>query len=169
MCTHDLGGQSVYNGYGRTSAADAEIGAATVVAGGPTAQSVVRPCASAHACKSAVACKGNDLETYVGRAGCLAFLPGSSLCWGCAVRSSGRSCSGRFRVHQCGGGRTGVRQAAETARWRRVGTRVDWSCNRRCCGGGVCTHGLPSRGGYQRCFCTALLVQFRLSSAKQVL
>jgi hypothetical protein len=33
-----------------------------------------------------------------------------------------------FRLHLCGGGAT---TGAETARWRRVGTRVDWSCNRR--------------------------------------
>ena len=31
------------------------------------------------------------------------------------------------RLHLCGGGAT---TAAETARWRRVGTRVDWSCSR---------------------------------------
>ena len=32
-------------------------------------------------------------------------------------------------VHQCDGRAT---TPAGTARWRRVGTRVDWSCNRRC-------------------------------------
>ena len=47
---HGLGWQSTDNGYGRTcSAADAKIGA---VVGGPAAQSVVRLCASAHACKA---------------------------------------------------------------------------------------------------------------------
>ena len=34
----------------------------------------------------------------------------------------------RLGVHLCGGRAT---TAAETARWRRVGTRVDWGCNRR--------------------------------------
>ena len=53
------------------------------------------------------------------------------------------------RPHLCSGGAT---TAAETARWRRVGTRVDWSRIRRCCGGGLfCTLGLPYRGSGQRC------------------
>jgi hypothetical protein len=47
------------------------------------------------------------------------------------------------RLHLCGGGAT---TAAETARWRRVGTRVDWSCSRRCARSGVCTLGPPRRG-----------------------
>ena len=34
----------------------------------------------------------------------------------------------RLGVHLCGGRAT---TAAGTARWRRVGTRVDWGCNRR--------------------------------------
>ena len=46
--------------------------------------------------QSAVACTGKELDTYVGRGGCFAFLPGSWLCWGCAVQSSGSGCSGRF-------------------------------------------------------------------------
>ncbi len=46
--------------------------------------------------QSAVACTGKELETYVGSGGCFAFLPGPWLYWGCAVRSSGSSCSGRF-------------------------------------------------------------------------
>ena len=45
------------------------------------------------------------------------------------------------RLHLCGGGAT---TAAETARWRRVGTRVDWSCSRRCGRTGFCTLGLGS-------------------------
>jgi hypothetical protein len=60
------------------------------------------------------------------------------------------------RLHLCGGGAT---TAAETARWRRVGTRVDWSCNRRCLRSNLCTLGLPLRGSGQRCL---LLLQFRL-------
>ena len=46
--------------------------------------------------RSAVAFTGKELETYDGRAGCFALLPGSWLGWGCAVRSSGSGCSGRF-------------------------------------------------------------------------
>ena len=45
------------------------------------------------------------------------------------------------RLHLCGRGAT---TAAETARWRRVGTRVDWSCSRRCGRTGFCTLGLGS-------------------------
>jgi hypothetical protein len=55
MCTHGLGGDAEHMSstdinHGHTgSAADAEIGAAAAAAGGPTAQSLSRPCASAHA------------------------------------------------------------------------------------------------------------------------
>ena len=42
------------------------------------------------------------------------------------------------RRHLCGGDAT---TAAETARWRRVGTRVDWSCSRRCLRSNLCTLG----------------------------
>ena len=65
-------------------------------------------------------------------------------------RSAGAATSGAagaaavaVGVHLCDGGAT---TAAETARWRRVGTRVDWSCNQRCCRSGVCTLGRPRRG-----------------------
>jgi hypothetical protein len=96
MCTHGLDGDeehmsSTENGHGRTcSAADADSGRRPRSAVGGTALRI-------GACvQSAVACTGTELETYVGRAGCFAFLPGSWLCWGRAVRSSGSSCSGRF-------------------------------------------------------------------------
>ena len=64
------------------------------------------------------------------------------------------------RRHLCGGGAT---TAAETARWRRVGTRVDWSCNRRCIRSGFCTLFLPLRGSGQRCLRNILVLHFRLS------
>ena len=64
--------------------------------------------------QSAVACTGKELETYVKRAGCVAFLPGPWLCCGCAVRSSGSSCSGRFDCTCVVGG------CDQSARWRRI-------------------------------------------------
>ena len=71
--------------------------------------------------QSAVACTGKELETYVKRAGCVAFLPGPWLCCGCAVRSSGSSCSGRFDC-TCvvGGVRSKRPMAADTASARRA-------------------------------------------------
>ena len=108
------------------SAMDAEIGAA---AGGPTAESVVRPCASAHACKALpVACTGKELETLVGRAGCFAFLPDWSLCRGGAVLSSG---SGRFDCTCAVGVRSKRPMGAGAARVRGARTGAPASLRER--------------------------------------
>jgi hypothetical protein len=127
MCTHGPGGQSTDNATaGTCSAADAEIGAA---AGGPTAQSSVRPCASAHACKALpVACTGKELETLVGRAGCFAFLPNWSLCRGGAVLSSG---SGRFDCTCAVGVRSKRPMGAGAARVRGARTGAPASLRER--------------------------------------
>ena len=71
--------------------------------------------------QSAVACTGKELETYVGSGGCFAFLPGPWLCWGCAVRSSGRRRSGRFGCTSVMGVRSKRPMAAEMASARRAG------------------------------------------------
>ena len=58
------------------------------------------------------------------------------------------------RLHLCGGGAT---TPVETARWRRVGTRVDWSCSRRCLRSKLCTLGLPFLGNACQSLCTSRL------------
>jgi hypothetical protein len=84
VCAHVAGGQSAGRGYGRTCPAeDAEIGSS-----GRRPQSTVGCTALRIGAyePSAVAYKGKELWTYVGRGrSCSAFLPGCSpaaLCWG---------------------------------------------------------------------------------------
>ena len=114
MCTHGLDGDeehmsSTENGRGRTcSAADADSGRRPRSAVGGTALRI-------GACvQSAVACTGTELETYAGRAGCFAFLPGSVALLGLRRPEQREQVQWPIRLHMCGGG------CDQSARWRRI-------------------------------------------------
>jgi hypothetical protein len=77
--------------------------------------------------QSAVTCKGKELGTYVGRGGCSAVPARLVALLGRRRPEQWEELQWPVRAHLLDGGAT---TAAETARWRRVGTRVDWSCNR---------------------------------------